>query len=129
MGSNPWDLNILGPTTKRGRKKQPPTLLGAINNPGLQSLWSTGPQQSLSKKGKRVPLRSSERLYIWEHPKMYGRICNICHQPILKMSDLELDHTKAYSKGGKCLALAHKECNRMKGNKSLRYVQKRMGFK
>jgi len=60
---------------------------------------------------------------------MYGRKCNICSGRITKLSDLELDHTRAHSKGGKKLALAHKICNRMKGSKSLGAVQKKMGFK
>jgi hypothetical protein len=42
---------------------------------------------------------------------------------------LEFDHTKAYSKGGKKQALAHKICNRMKASGSLSQIQKRMGFK
>ena len=94
----------------------------------LRSIWDDKPQKNTSKN-KRVKLSPSQRVYIWEHPKMYGRTCNICHQKISKMSDLELDHTIPYSKGGKKLALAHKECNRMKGSKQLKYIQKRMGFK
>jgi 5-methylcytosine-specific restriction endonuclease McrA len=42
---------------------------------------------------------------------------------------LELDHTKPYSKGGTKLALAHRDCNRMKGSRNLKDVQKKMGFK
>ena len=45
------------------------------------------------------------------------------------MSDLELDHTKPYAKGGKKQALAHRECNRLKASGSLRRIQKAMGFK
>jgi 5-methylcytosine-specific restriction endonuclease McrA len=78
---------------------------------------------------KRVQLKANERLYIWEHPKKYGRICSICGEKITKMSDLELDHTKPYSKGGTKLALAHRECNRMKASGSLAKIQKTMGFK
>jgi len=81
------------------------------------------------QKKKRVKLTPSQRLYIWEHPKLYGRTCNICHQRIMRMSELELDHTRAHSKGGKKLALAHRDCNRMKGSKTLNYVQKRLGIK
>lgn len=79
-------------------------------------------------KPKRKTLTPTERIYIWEHPKMYGKECNICSGRITKLSDLELDHTRAHSKGGKKLALAHKLCNRMKGSKSLKAVQKKMGF-
>ncbi len=81
------------------------------------------------KKKKRVKLTPKQRLFIWEHPKMYGRTCSICHQRITKLSDLELDHTKSFSKGGKKLALAHKDCNRMKASGSLRKIQKALGIK
>ena len=80
-------------------------------------------------KKKRVTLTSRQRIYIWEHPEIYGNTCSICHKKIELLSELELDHTKAYIKGGKKQALAHRECNRMKGSKSLKDVQKRMGFK
>lgn len=81
------------------------------------------------KKKKRVKLTPKQRLYIWEHPKIYGRTCSICHQRITKLSDLELDHTKSFSKGGKKLALAHRDCNRMKASGSLRKIQKTLGLK
>lgn len=80
-------------------------------------------------KKKRAKLTPSQRLYVWEHPKLYGRKCSICGHSIIKQSDMELDHTKPYSKGGTKMNLAHKECNRMKGSKGLRHIQKKMGFK
>ena len=80
-------------------------------------------------KKKRIRLTPKQREYIWEHPKLYGRTCSICHHRITKMSDLELDHTKTYSKGGKKLALAHRDCNRMKASGSLRKIQKALGHK
>lgn len=58
-----------------------------------------------------------------------GRTCTICHQRITKLSDLELDHTKPFSKGGKKLVLAHRDCNRMKASGSLRKIQKTLGIK
>ena len=84
-----------------------------------------------SKSGKKVrkTLTPAQRIYIWERPKTYGRTCSICHEKIIKLSDLELDHTKAHSKGGKKLALAHKECNRLKSSGSLRQIQKKLGIK
>lgn len=78
---------------------------------------------------KRVTLTSKERIYVWEHPETYGRACSVCNKKIAKLSDLELDHTKPYSKGGKKLALAHRDCNRMKGSRNLKDVQKKMGLK
>ncbi|MEK6760794.1 MAG: HNH endonuclease [Nanoarchaeota archaeon] len=80
-------------------------------------------------KSKRKSLTHTERIFIWEHPKKYGRTCNICGDRITKISDLELDHTRAHSKGGTKLALAHKHCNRMKGSGSLGRIQKRLGIK
>ena len=84
---------------------------------------------SNTKKKKRKSLTPAQRLFIWEHPKLYGRTCSICHQRITKQSDLELDHTIAHSKSGTKLALAHKDCNRIKGSGSLGKVQKRLGLK
>jgi len=81
------------------------------------------------KKKKRVKLTPGERIKIWEHPEIYGRTCSICHHRITKLSDLQLDHTKSYSKGGTKLNLAHADCNRIKGSRNLRYVQKRLGVK
>ena len=90
--------------------------------------FGAGLSNSNSKK-KRVKLTPSQRLYVWEHPNLYGRKCNICGQRINKQSELELDHTHPYSKGGSKMNLAHKDCNRMKGSKSLKHVQKKMCFK
>ena len=78
---------------------------------------------------KRVKLTAKERLYVWEHPEKYGRDCNICSGKILKLSDLELDHTIPFSKGGMKMALAHRDCNRMKGSKNLKHIQTKMKFK
>lgn len=91
---------------------------------GGSSLFS-----SSSVKKKRKTLTSAQRIYIWEKPNIYGRTCSICHQKITKLSDLELDHTRAYSKGGTKLALAHKECNRLKSSGSLAKIQKTLGIK
>ena len=81
------------------------------------------------KKKKRKTLTSAQRIYIWERPNIYGRTCSICHRRITKLSELELDHTRAYSKGGKKLALAHKDCNRVKSSGSLGKIQKTLGIK
>jgi hypothetical protein len=78
---------------------------------------------------KRKTLTPAKRLYIWEHPKLFGRTCSICHQRITKQSDLQLDHTRAFSKGGTKLALAHALCNRMKSSGSLGKIQKSLGIK
>jgi len=82
-----------------------------------------------SSKKKRKTLTPAQRIYIWERPNIYGRTCSICHRKITKLSDLELDHTKAYSKGGTKIALAHKDCNRLKSSGSLRQIQNKLGIK
>jgi len=81
------------------------------------------------KKKKKSQINLKIKDLDMEHPKLYGRTCSICHRRITKLSDLELDHTKPYSKGGKKLALAHRDCNRMKSSGSLRKIQKTLGIK
>lgn len=80
-------------------------------------------------KKKRITLTPAQRIHIWEDPRMYGRACSICHKKITRLSDLQLDHTKPYSKGGTKLNLAHSHCNRMKASGSLRKIQKVLGIK
>jgi len=62
-------------------------------NPFDLSIPNYNPFGVPSKKKKRAKLSATERIYIWEHPKLYGRTCSICHNRITKMSELELDHT------------------------------------
>ena len=90
-------------------------------------LYGTGAKKK--RKKKRIKLTPKERLYVWEHPRKYGRTCNICGKRITKQSDLELDHTKAYSKGGSKLNLTHRDCNRMKSGGSLKKIQKALALK
>ncbi|HIH19804.1 TPA: HNH endonuclease [Candidatus Micrarchaeota archaeon] len=80
-------------------------------------------------KKKRKTLTPAQRIFVWERPKLYGRKCSICHEKITKLSDLELDHTKAYSKGGTRLALSHKDCNRLKSSGSLGKIHRTLGIK
>ena len=93
-----------------------------------KNIWQPGINHQPVKK-KRKTLTSPQRIYIWERPKIYGRKCSICHGKISKLSDLELDHTRAHSKGGAKLALAHKDCNRLKSSGSLGKIQKTLGIK
>ena len=76
------------------------------------------------EKKKRVNLTPSERLWIWENPRIYGHICNICHDRIRKLSEVEFDHIKPHVNGGRKMALTHKACNRMKSSNSIKYVQR-----
>jgi|WetSurMetagenome_2_1015567.scaffolds.fasta_scaffold204753_3 5-methylcytosine-specific restriction endonuclease McrA len=81
------------------------------------------------KPKKKANLTHIDRIFVWEHPEMYGRTCNICGKKITKISDLQFDHTKPKSKGGTKLALAHSLCNRVKGSKSLVHVQAKLKLK
>src|SRR3989344_6252913 len=80
-------------------------------------------------KKKRKSLTPAQRIYIWERPKKYGRRCSICHEDIDRLSNLELDHTRAHAKGGTRLALAHRDCNRHKSSGNLGKIQKQLGIK
>ena len=84
---------------------------------------------SVSQRKKRKTLTPAQRVYFWEHPKLCSKICNICHERITKISDLELDHTRAYSKGGTKLAFVHRGCNRIKASGSLGRAQRLLGVK
>lgn len=108
------------------RKKR--SNIGAISDVVLGTDFKYSFEGTDETKKRRVTLKPKERIYVWEHSGMYGRTCNICNERITKLSDLELDHTKPYSKGGKKLNLAHRDCNRMKGSRSLKDVQTKMGF-
>ena len=81
------------------------------------------------RKKKRKTLTASKRIYYWEHYPELSRKCNICHKRITRMSDLEMDHTRAHSKGGVTLAFAHRDCNRFKADKSLTRTQRMLGIK
>jgi hypothetical protein len=72
-----------------------------------------------------------QRIYLWEHAEEQGlsKVCNICHKPILTFEDMELDHIRAYSKGGSTLALVHRTCNKLKSSGSLKEIQTRLGIK
>lgn len=111
---------------RKSTKKRDNGIIGAIKPINL-GIGSNSTKKS--NNASRKKLTSKERVYIWEHSKLYGRKCNICGQRINQLSDLELDHTRPYSNGGKKMNLTHRDCNRMKGSKSLKYVQKRMIFK
>jgi 5-methylcytosine-specific restriction endonuclease McrA len=87
------------------------------------------PFQNTKEKKKRKTLTPAQRVLVWENPKIYGRTCSICGEKIKKLSDLEMDHTRAHSKGGTKLNLAHRLCNRIKSNKGLSQVQTQLGLK
>ena len=97
---------------------------GNLKDLSLGNIYGQG-----SNKKKRKSLTPTQRIYIWNRPNIYGRTCSICHRRITSIEDLELDHTRAYSKGGTKLALAHRICNRMKSSGSLGHIQRTLGIK
>ncbi len=77
-------------------------------------------------KTKRAKFTKAERKLIWSQPNSHSHICHICKQEILTIEEMEIDHVRAYSKGGKKMKLAHKLCNRIKGSKSLGCVRRKL---
>ena len=55
--------------------------------------------------------------------------CHICRQKIHSLTEAEVDHVRAHSKGGQRISWAHHACNRLKGKKSLSEIHKRLGIK
>ncbi len=100
-------------------------LFGGSSNSSSIFGYDDAPKRS----NKTLTLR--QRLWLWEHARSQGlsKTCNICHKRITKFNDMELDHVRAASKGGKKLAMVHKDCNRMKSSGSLKEIQKRLGVK
>lgn len=88
-----------------------------------------GGQRSRSRRRKTLTLK--QKLWIWDNARSQGlsKLCHICHKRITRFADMELDHIRAASKGGKKLAFAHKDCNRIKSSGSLREIQNKLGIK
>jgi 5-methylcytosine-specific restriction endonuclease McrA len=82
-----------------------------------------GSKKANTKKRKNVSF--TEKAILWEKNKRH--ICHICKREIHSMTEGQVDHIRANSKGGQRIAWAHASCNRIKGNKPLSQVQKRLG--
>ena len=78
------------------------------------------------KKKRRTP-SFTEKAILWERNN--NHICHICTRKIHSLTEAEVDHVRASSKGGSVCKWAHRSCNRMKGNKPLSVIQKRLGIK
>lgn len=85
-------------------------------------LWGTS-----KKPKKRKSISFTEKAILWEKNKSH--ICHICRQKIHSLTEAEVDHVRAHSKGGQRISWAHRACNRLKGKKSLSEVHKRLGIK
>ncbi len=76
---------------------------------------------------KRRNISFTEKTILWERNKSH--VCHICRQKIHSLTEAEVDHVRANSKGGQTVSWAHRHCNRMKGNKPLSVIHKRLGIK
>lgn len=61
--------------------------------------------------------------------KNKSHICHICREKIHSLTEAEVDHIRAHSKGGQRVSWAHRACNRLKGKKSLSEIHRRLGIK
>ena len=95
------------------------------NSFGLGGFGSIGVYGKKPVK-KRKNLSFNEKAILWEKNK--GHICHICKQKIHSLTEAQVDHIRAHSKGGSRVAWAHASCNRSKGNKPLSVMQKRLGI-
>lgn len=81
------------------------------------------------KKDKKRIISMAEKKWMWKLKKRH--ICPICHKHIEDFFDAEFDHKKAHTKGGKTTPantlITHKQCNRMKGKKTLTQIKRHLG--
>ena len=78
-----------------------------------------------SRKKPRI-VSPTRKMALWD---TLSHVCHVCHKRITRITDAELDHVKAYSKGGSSVKFAHRSCNRSKSNKSLPSAQKYLGVR
>ena len=88
------------------------------------------PYAEPKKTKKKRQLTNAQKLWCWENNP---HTCNICRKRVSKLSDAEFDHARSYSKGGASnlsnVKISHRQCNRLKGSKSLSETQKMLGIK
>ena len=92
---------------------------------GIKSLNLLG----ASKSKRKRQLTNAQKIFCWENNP---HKCYICNKKVSKFSDAEFDHKRAYSKGGatnlKNVKIVHRQCNRLKGKKSLSETKKLLGI-
>jgi hypothetical protein len=94
-----------------------------------RDIFSISPSANLfggSRQKKRKNISFTKKAILWEKDKRH--ICHICKQKIHSQTEAQVDHVRAFSKGGQKIAWAHSACNRMKGNKPLSKIQKELGI-
>ena len=82
--------------------------------------------KSSGDRKKRKNISFTEKAILWERNK--NHTCHICKQKIHSLTEAQVDHVRAHSKGGQQIAWAHSSCNRLKGNKPLSAIHKRLGI-
>lgn len=79
---------------------------------------------------KKRQVTNAQKIWCWDNNP---HICNICLKRVTKISDAEFDHTRAHSKGGatglKNVKISHRQCNRLKGTKTLSETRELLGIK
>ena len=88
------------------------------------NVWGT------SEPKRKRQLTSAQKIWCWEHNP---HTCNVCSKRVTKFSDAEFDHTRAHSKGGASnlnnIKITCRQCNRLKGTKSLSETKRLLGIK
>jgi 5-methylcytosine-specific restriction endonuclease McrA len=84
----------------------------------------------IEPKKKKRQLTNAQKLWCWENNP---HVCNICKKRVSKLSDAEFDHTGPHSKGGATnltnVKISHRQCNRLKGTKTLTTSRRMFGVK
>ena len=93
---------------------------------GIKPLTSYGSMYGSKPKKKRASYSASVKMRLWQN---LSHVCHICHKRITDFDAAELDHVRAYSKGGSNMRWAHRSCNRIKSSKSLSEARKTLGVK
>ena len=85
---------------------------------------------SQKTRDKKRSLTHSEKVWVWENKT---HKCYVCGKEVEKFSEANFDHTKPHAKGWKTTpansGITHILCNKLKGKKSLKEIQKHLGIK
>ena len=93
---------------------------------GIKPLTSYGSMHGSKPKKKRAHYSASVKMRLWQN---LSHVCHVCHKRITDFDAAELDHVRAYSKGGSNVRWTHRSCNRIKSSKSLSEARKTLGVK
>jgi hypothetical protein len=89
----------------------------------INSPFKRNPFKPKEKK-KRKAISPALKLKLW---MLYSHMCHICFRRITSFDAAELDHVRAFAKGGKTVKWAHRSCNRLKNKLGLAAAQKKFG--